>query len=113
VTEIRPELQQLCIGDTIVLHGRSGFGLEVARLDLERALVLGGAANERGSQATWGFYLLEGPNGTTRLLERGRGIAGKGLFERLGFGPYLMDPVGFVMSKKMHRTIKKLVEASP
>jgi len=44
--------------------------------------------------------------------ERGHGAAGKGLFEKLGFGPYLIDPVGFVMSKKMLRTIKGLAERS-
>lgn len=112
VMEIRPELQQLRVGDTIVLHGRSGFGPEVTRLDPERALVLGGPPNETGSQATWGFYLLDGPNGTTRLLERGRGLAGKGIPEKLAHGPYLLDPIGFVMSRRMLRTIKKLVEAS-
>jgi hypothetical protein len=113
VMEIRPELQSLSVGDKIVLHGRSGYGPEVMRLEPERALVLGGPPNESGSQATWGFYLLAGPNGTTRLLERGRNVAGRGLAEKLGFGPYLMDPIGFVMSKKMLQTLKKLVEASP
>lgn len=112
VTEIRPELQQLRVGDTVVLHGRSGFGPQVVVFEPERALVLGGPPNEKGSQATWGFYLLDGPGGPTRLLERGRGVAAKGLPEQLGFGPYLMDPIGFVMSKKMLRTIKSLAEAS-
>jgi hypothetical protein len=46
------------------------------------------------------------------VLERGCGVADKGLAEQLGFGPYLMDPIGFVMSKKMLRTIKRLAEAS-
>lgn len=110
VMEIRPELQNLSVGDKIVLHGRSGFGLEVVRLDPERALVLGGPPNERGSQASWAFYLLDGPSGTTRLLERGHYFAGKGLSEKLGFGPYLLDPVSFVMSKRMLKNIKKLVE---
>jgi hypothetical protein len=112
VFEIRPELQQLRVGDRVVLHGRSGFGPEVVRLDPGRALVLGGPPNERGSRAIWGFHLLDGPNGETRLLERGRHVAGKGLGEKLGFGPHLMDPIGFVMSKKMLRTIKRLAESS-
>jgi hypothetical protein len=47
----------------------------------------------------------------SRRLERGRGVAGKGLAEALGFGPYLLDPIGFVMSRKMLRTIKELAEA--
>jgi hypothetical protein len=112
VMEIRPELQQLGVRDKVVTHGRSGFGPPVALLEPERSLVLGGQPNENGSQATWGFHLLDGPNGTTRLVERGHGLAGKGLAEKLGFGPYLMDPIGFVMSKKMLRTIKQLAEAS-
>jgi hypothetical protein len=111
VMEIRPQLQSLSVGDRIVLHGRSGFGPEVLRLEPEHALVLGGAPNQRGSQATWAFYLLDGPFGTTRLLERGRHVAGTGFGEKLGFGPYLMDPIGFVMSKKMLQTVKKLTEA--
>jgi hypothetical protein len=113
VAEIRPELQSLSVGDKIILHGRSGFGPEVVRLEPERALVLGGPPNAKGSRATWGFYLLDGPNETTRLLERGRHVAGRGLAEKLGFGPYLMDPIGFVMSRRMLRNIKKLVEDSP
>lgn len=110
--EIRPELQQLKLGEKVVLHGRSGFGPEVVSLEPGRLLVLGGPPNEKGSQATWGFHLLDGPNGTTRFLERGRHVAGTGLGEKLGFGPYLIDPIGFVMSKKMLRAIKKLAEAS-
>lgn len=51
--------------------------------------------------------LARGPRRTTRLLERGRGVAGRGLPEKLGFGPYLVEPIGFVMSKKMLWTIKK------
>jgi hypothetical protein len=55
VFELRQELQQLHVGDRIVLHGRSGFGPEVVRLEPERVLVLGGPPNEKGSQATWAF----------------------------------------------------------
>ena len=112
VLELRPELQQLHVGDTIVTHGRSGFGPPVTRIEPERSLVLGGVPNEKGSQSTWGFHLLDAPDGSTRLLERGRGLAGRGLVEKLGFGPYLIDPIGFVMSKKMLRTIRRLAESS-
>jgi hypothetical protein len=111
VLEVEPKLQTLRVGDRVRLHA-SGFGPEVMMLEPERALVLGGPANEKGSQATWSFYLLDGVGGTTRLLERGRGVAGRGVVEKLGFGPYLMDPVGFVMSKKMLKTIKQLSEHS-
>jgi hypothetical protein len=113
VMEIRAELQGLRVGDRIITHGRSGFGPPVTRIEPDRALVLGGPPNEKGSQATWAFHLLDGPDGSMRLVERGRGVAGMGAAEKLGFGPYLIDPIGFVMSKKMLRTIKKLAETSP
>ena len=111
VLEIQPELQTLRVGDRVRLHA-AGFGPEVMLIEPERALVLGGPPNKKGSQSSWSFYLLDGAGGTTRLLERRRGVAGRGVVEKLGFGPYLMDPVGFVMSKKMLKTIKRLSEQS-
>jgi hypothetical protein len=87
VTEIRPELQELTVGDTVVTHGRSGFGPPVTRVEPERALVLGGPPNAKGSQATWAFHLLDSANGTTRLLERGRGVAGRGRLRSSGRAP--------------------------
>ena len=49
----------------------------------------------------------------TRLIERGRHAVGKGILAKLGFGPYLIDPVGFVMSRRMLKTIKRLAETAP
>ena len=53
LAEIRPELQSLNVGDTIVLHGRSGFGPKVVRLDPERS---SGAAMSPGGvwPRSWG-----------------------------------------------------------
>jgi hypothetical protein len=56
--------------------------------------------------------LLQTDDGVTRLIERGRHAVGKGWLAKLGFGPYPIDPVGFVMSRKMLRTIKRLAEAA-
>jgi hypothetical protein len=109
VREIRPDLQRLQEGDVIFLH-KSGFGAPVTELEPGRALVLGGDRDERGSRATWSFHLIELPGGSTRLIERGRHAMGRGPLARLGFGPYLIDPIGFVMSKRMLRTIKALAE---
>jgi hypothetical protein len=108
--EIRPELQRLNVGDTIRLHS-SGYGPAVAIIDPEHALVLGGPPDSNGSGATWSFYLLDASGGSTRLLERGHGKAGRGIVAKLAFGPYLMDPIGFVI-RKMLRTIKRLAERS-
>jgi hypothetical protein len=91
----------------------NGFGPSVSILDPGRALVLGGPPDANGSQATWGFYLHQTEDGVTRLIERGRHAVGKGMRAKLGYGPYLIDPVGFVMSRKMLKTIKRLAEAKP
>jgi hypothetical protein len=109
VAEIRPELQELHAGDTIRMHA-SGFGPYVTVLEPERALVVGGPPDAAGSRTTWSFHLLDGPDGTTRLIERGRAAPGKGLLAQLIAGPYLLDPIGFVMSRKMLKTIKQLAE---
>jgi len=110
VMEIRPELQELRVGDTIRMHA-TGYGPEVMMLEPEQALVLGGPPDASGTQTTWSFYLLDGPGGTTRLLERGRSKVGTGFRAKLS-GPYLSDPIGFVMSRKMLRTIKGLAEGA-
>jgi hypothetical protein len=112
VLELRRELQQLRAGDRVRMHD-SGFGPSVSILDPERALVLGGAPDPNGSRATWGFYLLQTEDGVTRLIERGRHAVGTGILAKLGFGPCLMEPVGFVMSRRMLKTIKRLAEAAP
>ena len=112
VLELRPELQTLHVGDTVRMHA-NGFGPTVSILEPERALVLGGPPNANGSQASWGVYLLQTPEGITRLVERGRHRVGRGVLERFGFGPYLIDPIGFVMSRRMLKRIKRLAEAAP
>ena len=110
--ELRSELQQLRVGDRVRMHA-NGFGPSVSIVDPGHTLVLGGPPDANGSHATWGFYLLQTEDGVTRLIERGRHAAGTGLLAKLGFGPYLIDPIGFVMSRKMLKTIKRLAEAAP
>ena len=110
VAELRPELQDLHEGDVIRMHA-SGYGPSVIELDDGRALVLGGDPDAHGARAMWSFHLVTLPHGRTRLIERGRNVAGRGLLSKLGFGPYLVDPIGFVMSRKMLRTIKRLAES--
>lgn len=82
---------------------RTGYGPKVMLVEPERALVLGGPPDERGSQYEWSFHLFHWRNGMTRLLERGRNRPGRGMLAKLSGGPYLLDPIGFVMSRKMLR----------
>lgn len=98
------------MGDTVRRHA-SGYGPRVTILEPERARVLGGPPNANDSRMTCSFYLLDGRAGTTRLLERGRSKVGKGLRAKLS-GPYPIDPIGFVMSRRMLRTIQRLSDAA-
>lgn len=88
VTEIRPELHRLRVGDVVRMHA-SGFGPTVTMLEPECALVLGGPPDAQGSRGTWSFHLLDdGSAGARRLLERGRNAVGRRLLAKLVFSPY-------------------------
>jgi hypothetical protein len=57
---------------------------------------------------TWQFFLAEQADGSTRLLMRGRNDYGTTPMERLSFGRFPLEPIGFVMSRKMLLEIKRL-----
>jgi hypothetical protein len=115
-TQILPQFQRPAVGDEIYLHPTSP-PLSVAVVDPPRALVLHGKPAETRSDSgaatsTWQFILTEQPAGTTRLLTRGRSDYGPGLTERLFFGRFPIEPVTFVMSRKMLIEIKRLAETN-
>ena len=91
---------------------RWGYDADVTEMEPGRALVLGGEHDARGSAASWSFHLVDRADGSTRLIERGRHEVGRGPRARLGTGPYLLDPVGFVESRRTLRAIKALAERS-
>jgi hypothetical protein len=117
VDHIVPDLQTIEPGDTVRLHP-SAPPLEVAAVHPPESLVLHGAPSAEQSDGddaavtTWQFRLDEAPGGTTRLLARGRSDYGPGVANRLFFGPFPMEPVLFVMSRKMMLRIKQLAEAA-
>ena len=84
-------------------------GPNVSILEPARAPVLGGPPDADGSHRH-GLLLRQAPDGETRLLERGRHAVGKAILAKLRFGPYLIDPVGFVMSRKVLKTIVNTVK---
>ncbi len=118
---IQPELQNLQAGDTIPL-APNGFGIPVAILEPQRALVLHGDTRQSGSgveiemkqgeylAVTWGFYLFESEDGRTRLIERWKADwspeAASTLFYRL-----FLEPGAFLMERKMLLGIKHRAEA--
>jgi hypothetical protein len=106
---IVPELQNIHVGDEVLLGPE--FGYDVAIAEPGRSLVLrGGFPMENIAppyDATWAFVLRDGPDKTTRLLVRER-YAYKRPWARLIVEP--TEAISFVMSQKMLRGIKSRAE---
>jgi len=68
------------------------------------------AGNEITANLTWTFYLLKIDNTTTKLITRGRYAYGPGFVNALIYGPSIIEPIAFVMEKKMLQGIKTLAE---
>jgi hypothetical protein len=112
---ILDEHQQVRPGDPIRLHVQSP-PMTVAIVEEPTTLVLyGDPAGADGSavlSTSWAFLLLEQPDGTTRLLSRTRYHHADDRRSKLMGGPLLIEPVSFVMERKMLKVIKALVESS-
>lgn len=122
---IIPEFQQLEKGDIILLHPKTP-GLPVAVIEPNRTLVLHagawspgegiseGAADRPATDAavSWVWFLQPIDETSTRLISRYRSDYGPGLANRLAYGPLVVQPVGFAMSRKMLLGIKKQAEAA-
>ena len=120
--EILPACQSLKVGDGIRLHARMP-GVPVAILEPERAIVLHVRVDtdtgrtfdpelrvpERYVNCTWAFVLVEQCE-RSRLLTRWRADYDPSVSKRMWFGPSFMEPISFVMERKMLREIKKRVE---
>ncbi|HEX6625379.1 MAG TPA: hypothetical protein VF064_16820 [Pyrinomonadaceae bacterium] len=103
---IMPECQQLGVGDSVRLHPKAP-PLPVLICEPPRALVLGSNTDSPG---TWGFYLKEVDEDTTRLVVRGRGEWKPGLLSWLG-AYVVFEPAHFIMERKMLLGIKQRAEA--
>lgn len=115
VTEILPEHQHPAVGDEVRLHPKAP-ALRVAIVDPPRSFVIHGAPAEIGpdqsfATSTWQFFLIETPVGSTRLLMRGRSDYSSDPLNRLSFGRLPLEPIMYVMSRKMLLEIKHLAEA--
>lgn len=119
---IVPELQSLHVGDVVKLD--ANIGLPVAVVEPRRALVLNarvdtqtgrsfepaGARPDKYINLSWTWFLEE-VGGDTRLLSRWRADYSPSLANRLGFGPWSVEPISFVMDRKMLIGIRKRAEA--
>jgi hypothetical protein len=115
---VLPELQQLAAGDTVALSPAGG--LTVAVLEQARALVLHyrmnlltGAPARDGDPAvldwTWAFLLHPVNEASCRLAARVRADYRPRWL--LPLMPFLLEPIHFLMERKMLRTIEQRVRA--
>jgi len=111
--EILPEHQNPGVGDEVYLHPDSP-PMSIAIVDPPHTLVLHGRpadpSGDGDATSTWQFCLIEQPDGSTRLLARGRSDYGPGFANRVFFGRFPIESISFVMSRKMLLEIKHLAE---
>lgn len=113
-TQIHPELQKPQVDDEVRLHPTSP-PMRITTVDPPRALVLFGSPADLGNAeswaiSTWQFVIMPQPDGTSRLLSRGRSDYTPGLVNRLFFGRFPMEAITFTMNRKMLLEIKRLAE---
>lgn len=110
---IVPEYQDIAVGDRLRL-GPEGFPFfTVVEVIPERALVLKGGPvppeEEDGVEWSWAFVLDTIDADTSRLVVRNRVDYDPTLANRIQWRGFV-DPIAFVMERKMLRTIKDLAE---
>ena len=104
VEEIRPEWQQLQVGD--LMHMCAGDFAPppyiVARILPDQAVIFGHKTEDKWEDI-WQFVLIPQSDGSTRLITRTSTNMTGGMWE-------VVRPISFVMERKMLLTIKKLAE---
>ena len=118
--EILPEHQELEVGDIIPLAS-DGFGIPVAIIDPQKALVLHGDTrqDDHGEQpvfkpgdfmaVSWGFFLFKMPDSSTRLVERFKADWNEAIHNTIFYRVFL-EPGAFVMERRMLLGIKERAE---
>jgi hypothetical protein len=110
---VLPEHQTIYVGDIIPLEPKGNFGIPVAAIEPERALVLGGklpTSPENPIWVTWTFALLPVGEASTRLISRWRAAWTPSLVSDFAWG-IMTEAIGFVMDRKMLLEIKRRVES--
>jgi hypothetical protein len=112
--EILSEFQHPEVDGEIYLHPTAP-AMRIKMVDPPNALVLFGSpadmdAEESWGMSTWQFVVRPGSAGRSRFLTRGRSDYSPGWATRLAFGRFPIEPITFVMSRKMMLGIKLLAE---
>ena len=110
-----PEHQNLKEGDHILFGPAEKHfpGQVVREIQPEHAIVMVGldpVTRQAAPNATWVFYLDQRSNGTTRLLVRGLNAYEPGLANHVIW--HIVEPIAFVMERRMLKGIKARVENS-
>ena len=122
--QIIPELQQLEVGDSILMHPTKGSPYKVAAIEPGRALVLqirvdtqtgntfelGDTMPDKYLNQSWVFFLEKLDERTTRLINRSRNDWNRSLGNTLVFG--IFGSISLVMDRKMLLGIKQRAEAA-
>jgi hypothetical protein len=98
---IDPTLQNLQLGDTILLGPQEGLPYyRVVLLEPQKALVLQSINRTNGAAGeTWGFYLIEQSGNLTRLVVRHRTPPSLDRTEQVV--NRIFEPIGFFMEHRM------------
>jgi len=123
---IIPEFQHLQIGDIVAAVPNGSFGFPVAGMETDKVLTLGGTLNTKTGQnanpndpdleayysGDQTFYLDALDKNTTRLFFRMRTAWNASWLNTLIYRG-IVEPVSFVMGRKMLLNIKRRAEAMP
>ena len=112
--EINPEWRGLELGDTIRLHGEAEPML-IVDLEPGRYFVAFTTSHVDGESEgpfafSWLFMVEPIDEDHCRFISRVRTRYGDSLKDRLMYGPLLMEPIGFVMDRKMLLGVKERAE---
>lgn len=113
---IVPALQHIAVGDEFRLHPKMP-PFKVALVEPGHALLLHGAGAPPGAgknpgpapwmNTTWAFIVEDLGDGRSRLFSRDRIDYGPpSLAMNLGYGPWLIEPIGWAMDTKLLNGIK-------
>lgn len=121
---VHPEWQSLRVGDELLLHPQmrlpvrwveEGRGFVAApRIDLEtgRDVPPGEPLPPRHLAVSWGFFLDPVGRDRTRFVSRYRVSYPDDLAHRLQTGPLFVEPIGYVMDRRMLIGVKERAEAA-
>ena len=120
--KILSDYQEMAVGDGIRLHKDMPI-LPAVIVNPPNIMVLHGIidpksgapmdegeAKSLGIASTWQFILQDTGENKTRFITRGRYAYGKGVMSALMGGPVVLEPISFVMERKMMLEIKRLAE---